>query len=171
MIVTHDPYRTTDEAERRHRQLEVLHSSLLQLQNQFKSAGESVRNQLFAPPQTSRLFENDDDSDDPPIIVDDNVTVTDLRKQQSELLNDQNRGLEALSQVISRQKQLAIQIGDEVETQNEIIDDLAVTMENTDSRINNETQNIGMVDRKDATCSYYVVIVILFVAILVLLFV
>lgn len=72
-----------------------------------------------------------------------------------------------MSRVISRQKELAIQIGDEVDIQNDIIDDLGNAMEHTDSRVNSEIRHIGLVDRKDKTCGYYMVIGILFVAIVV----
>ena len=48
----------------------------------------------------------------------DNYSVSDLRKQQTKILDDQNVGLEALSKVISRQKHLAVQIGEEVDLQN-----------------------------------------------------
>lgn len=69
---------------------------------------------------------NDDDDDDDEPIADFRPkpsssyqpTVDDLRKQQNRILEDQNEGLEALSQVISRQKHLALRIGDEFDDQN-----------------------------------------------------
>lgn len=45
-------------------------------------------------------------------------SVADMRQQQLRILNDQDEGLDNLSKIISRQKQLAIRIGDEVEEQN-----------------------------------------------------
>lgn len=69
---------------------------------------------------------NDDDDDDDEPIADFRPkpsssyepTVDDLRKQQNRILDDQNEGLEALSKVISRQKNLALRIGDEFDEQN-----------------------------------------------------
>lgn len=68
----------------------------------------------------------DDDDDDEPIAdfrpkpssSAFEPTVDDIRKQQNRILEDQNEGLEALSQVISRQKNLALRIGDEFDEQN-----------------------------------------------------
>lgn len=70
---------------------------------------------------------NDDDADDDDEPIADfrpksssahERTVDDLRKQQNQIIEDQNEGLEALSKVISRQKHLALRIGDEFEGQN-----------------------------------------------------
>lgn len=47
-----------------------------------------------------------------------NYSVDELRKQQTRVLEDQNEGLDNLSKIISRQKELAIKIGDEVDVQN-----------------------------------------------------
>lgn len=68
----------------------------------------------------------DDDDDDEPIAdfggqqaSNSHVpSVEDLRKQQVRIIEDQNEGLDALSKVISRQKHLALRIGDEVDEQN-----------------------------------------------------
>lgn len=47
-----------------------------------------------------------------------NYSVDELRKQQTRVLEDQNQGLDNLSKIISRQRELAIKIGDEVDVQN-----------------------------------------------------
>ena len=46
------------------------------------------------------------------------VTSSDLQSQQQQILREQDTGLEALSHVIGRQKQMAIDIGNEVDAQN-----------------------------------------------------
>lgn len=53
----------------------------------------------------------------------------------------------------------------------EIIDDLAVDMERTDLRVNSETRHVGVVTRKDSTWGYWLTIIILFVAIIIIAFV
>uniref|UniRef100_A0A1L8D9I7 Putative conserved plasma membrane protein n=1 Tax=Nyssomyia neivai TaxID=330878 RepID=A0A1L8D9I7_9DIPT len=153
---------TTEEAERRQRQLEMLQSKLIQLQSQFTSAGDASRSALLHP-GTSRLW---DDEEDDQIL--DTYSATDLRQQQAQILEDQNQGLDALSKVIARQKDLALRIGDEVETQNEIIDDIADQLEHTDARIHGETRWIEIVSAKDKTWPYWSVIIGLFVAIVIL---
>lgn len=108
---------TSAEAERRQRLVEGLQSKLVQLQRQFSSVEASAeRASLFAS-GSSRLF--DDDDDDPALIrPESSYTVADLRAQQTRILEDQNEGLDALSKVISRQKELASRIGGEVDRHN-----------------------------------------------------
>uniref|UniRef100_A0A7G3B4C0 Regulatory protein zeste n=1 Tax=Lutzomyia longipalpis TaxID=7200 RepID=A0A7G3B4C0_LUTLO len=67
----------------------------------------------------------------------------------------------------SHQKDLALRIGDEVETQNEIIDDIADQLEHTDARINSATRRIEVVSAKDRTWPYWSIIIGLFVAIII----
>lgn len=49
----------------------------------------------------------------------------------------------------------------------EIIEDLGDHIDRTDARLSNETQQIGVVDRKDKTCVYWVTIILLFIAIVI----
>lgn len=157
---------TSAEAERRQRQVEGLQSKLVQLQRQFSSVEASAeRASLFAS-GSSRLF--DDDDDDPALIKpESSYTVTDLRAQQTRILEDQNEGLDALSKVISRQKELATRIGGEVDRHNDILDDLATTMETTDARLDRETRQIGVVTVQDSTWGYWTIIGILAAAIII----
>lgn len=83
------------------------------------------REELLTNGRQSYWQNNDDDDDDEPLAgfrpqssSSREPTVDDLRKQQSQILENQNEGLEALSKVISRQKHLAIRIGDEFDGQN-----------------------------------------------------
>ncbi|XP_052414326.1 syntaxin-8 isoform X2 [Carassius gibelio] len=48
-----------------------------------------------------------------------------IKHQQQQIIEAQDAGLDALAAVISRQKQMGQEIGNELEEQNEIIDDLA----------------------------------------------
>ncbi|KAJ6644352.1 Syntaxin-8 [Pseudolycoriella hygida] len=162
---------TVGESKRRKFQLETLQSKLVGLETQFRTVdGSSSRSQLLQG--GSSLW--DDDDDDVPMIDSDRKTdpqsVQSLRQEQIRILDDQNQGLESLSKIISRQKDLAIKIGDEVDLQNDIIDDLAVDMERTDIRINSETRHVGVVTRKDTTWGYWLTIIFLFIAIIIVSF-
>lgn len=114
--------RTREEEERRQRQIESLQSKFVHIQTQFTNAinGASSRSELLKQ-SGSRLW---DDDDDVPIhgtynaAAGGNYSVDELRKQQTRVLEDQNEGLENLSKIISRQRELAIKIGDEVDVQN-----------------------------------------------------
>ncbi|XP_014301907.1 syntaxin-8 isoform X1 [Myotis lucifugus] len=75
-----------------------------------------------------------------------------IRQQQQKIIQEQDAGLDALSSIISRQKQMGQEIGNELEEQNEIIDDLANLVENTDERLRTETRRVTLVDRKSASC-------------------
>lgn len=49
----------------------------------------------------------------------------------------------------------------------EILDDLDNRIDETDQRVRSETNNITIVDRKDNTCMYWVIIILLFISIVV----
>jgi len=94
--------------------------------------------------------------------------VGQLRTQQYQILEQQDRGLEALSEIISRQKHLATTIGGEVDYQNELIEDITDHVDRTRDRLVGETNRVRTIDRKDNTCGYWVVIVLLLVAIIII---
>ncbi|XP_053939541.1 syntaxin-8 isoform X3 [Cuculus canorus] len=76
----------------------------------------------------------------------------DLRQQQRRIIEEQDAGLDALSSIISRQKQMGREIGNELDEQNEIIDDLTNLVENTDDKLRNQTRHVKMVDKKSTSC-------------------
>lgn len=154
---------TDQESERRLRQLEVLASKKVQLDQRFQNTpASSSRQQLFdASGRQGQLFEDDD------VPMLNNVDVETLRNDQTQILKEQDKGLENLSQVIARQKNMAIRIGNEIEDQNDIIDNIAVQMDNTVQRVNSETRHVETVSAKDSTWSYWLVIISLFVCIIV----
>ncbi|OXB54513.1 hypothetical protein ASZ78_014783 [Callipepla squamata] len=89
----------------------------------------------------------------------------DIRQQQRRIIEEQDAGLDALSSIISRQKQMGQEIGNELDEQNEIIDDLTNLVENTDGKLRTQTRHVKMVDKKSASCGMLVVIVLLLIAI------
>ncbi|XP_017135897.1 syntaxin-8 [Drosophila miranda] len=107
----------------------------------------------------------------PPAPRETPIDVETLKLRQAEMLEDQNRGLDALSATISRQRSLATQLGNEVEDQNNILDNLANAMDRVETGVHRETHSIGQVNRRDSTWGYWLVIIALFVAILVVVFV
>ncbi|XP_012686685.1 syntaxin-8 [Clupea harengus] len=95
------------------------------------------------------------------------LSFGDIKTQQQQIIEVQDAGLDALAAVISRQKQMGQEIGNELETQNEIIDDLTNLVDKTDGRIRNETRRVKLVETKSASCGMLVVIVLLLIAIVV----
>ncbi|XP_054831293.1 syntaxin-8 [Eublepharis macularius] len=91
----------------------------------------------------------------------------DIQQQQQRIIEEQDAGLDALSSILSRQKQMGQEIGNELEEQNEIVDDLANLVENTDDKLRSQTRRVKMVDKKSTSCGMLVVIVLLLIAIVV----
>ena len=155
---------TEQERERRMRQLEVLATKKVQLDDRFQTTQSSTaRSQLFEATRNTKLF--DDDEDEP--MLENGASIETLRNEQTQILQEQDKGLESLSQVISRQKKMAMRIGTEIEDQNEIIDNIAVQMDHTSDRVNSETRHVEAVSDKDSNCSYWLIIIGLFGAIIV----
>uniref|UniRef100_A0A8D2BER0 Syntaxin 8 n=1 Tax=Sciurus vulgaris TaxID=55149 RepID=A0A8D2BER0_SCIVU len=73
-----------------------------------------------------------------------------IRQQQQKII--QGCGLMPLSSIISRPKTNGTGIGNELDEQNEIIDDLANLVENTDEKLRTETRRVNLVDRKSTSC-------------------
>lgn len=92
---------------------------------------------------------------------------TEIKQQQQRIIEAQDAGLDALASVLSRQKQMGQEIGNELDEHNEIIDDLAHLVDKTDNRIRNETRRVKLVEKKSASCGMLVVIVLLLIAIVV----
>lgn len=164
---------TLEEAERRTRRVEMLESKDLQLQKLYDSRTHEFvtsRNSLlnsggsaFADGGTTSWAADDDD--DRPIDVE--VSVGDLMTQQDRMIQEQDKGLEELCKVIVRQKEIGRTIYNEVDHQNEIIDDLAVHIDRTDESLINKTRQVQNISSKDRTCGYWMVISLLFIAIVI----
>lgn len=140
----------------------------VQLNSRFQNSGgsssSSSRAQLLEDASRRNRI---DDTDDEPIINTAPVEV--LRTEQKQIIKQQDHSLDNLSKTISRQKDIAIRIGSEVERQNDILDDLADQMDNTNARMGTTTRGVEEVARRDSTWSYWLIIISLFVAIILVL--
>lgn len=96
------------------------------------------------------------------------LSFGEIKQQQQRVIEAQDAGLDALAAVISRQKTMGQEIGNELDEQNEIIDDLVHLVDKTDDRIRNETRRVKLVETKSASCGMLVVIVLLLIAIIVI---
>lgn len=176
---------TVEEAERRQRLVETLLSLHIQLRQRFNSRSlmdndggpQSVFNSTgdrerllsstaaFQPVSTTGWASDDDDASvSQPLLHE--ASVSDLKYDHKRLLRDQDDNLERLSKVISRQKDISVTIGSEIDLQNEIVDDLADRMERTNVAIERETAHVSVITRKDSTWGYWMIILLLFFAIL-----
>lgn len=158
---------TFEEIERRQRQVETLQSQLQQLKRKNTNATRSDRAALLEASASQSTWQSyEGGGGDAPIIDTNDVKM--FKRRQTELLEDQDRGLEVLSKTLSRQRDLASQLGQEVEEQNSLLDNLANTMESVDAGVNVETGNIGRINRTDSTWGYWIVITLLFVTIVII---
>ncbi|XP_076168621.1 syntaxin 8 isoform X2 [Ptiloglossa arizonensis] len=164
---------TIEEAERRTRQIEILQSKDIQLQKLYDGHPSNLatsranlltsRAPIFADGGTTSWAADDDDDDKP---IDVQVSVTDLKAKQDEILQEQDRGLEELRKVIIQQKAISQAVNNEVVYQNEIIDNLADHMDHTDESLIKKTRGIKTLNLKHRTCGYWVVIILLFICII-----
>lgn len=91
-----------------------------------------------------------------------------LRQEQQRIIRDQDEGLDALSEILARQKTIGLTIGNEVETQNEMLDDIHDNVETVRGRVVRETRNVDRVDRKDKTWWLWLIMIVLLLAIVVI---
>nr|ACO14773.1 Syntaxin-8 [Caligus clemensi] len=91
-----------------------------------------------------------------------------LAQDQYQIMMEQDKGLDALHDVIRRQKEMAHAVGAEVNTQNELLDDIEDGIDRTRERLINTTSAARNITQKGGTCKYWSVIIVLFVIIVIL---
>ncbi|XP_064637880.1 syntaxin-8-like [Lineus longissimus] len=96
------------------------------------------------------------------------MSIGEIRDQQQTMIKEQDDGLDALHQVVLRQKMMASDIGNELDVHNDLIDDITDHTDRTNERLIKETRHIKIVDKKSNTCCYWVVAILLFIAIVVI---
>lgn len=70
-------------------------------------------------------------------------------------------GIERLTRAATRQKNMAYEIANEVDTHNEILDDIDNGVTRTDENLRKNTRNIGRVTRQSGSCFYWLIILLL----------
>ena len=94
--------------------------------------------------------------------------LSSYHQRRDDALSEQDRGLDALHDVIVRQKHLAQNIQQETEAHNDLIDDIDNGLERTTHRIVNTTENVRIVGRNDKVWKYWLVIFLLVIAIIII---
>ena len=90
-----------------------------------------------------------------------------LRQMTKQLKTEQDKGLDILDEIISRQKGLVVGIGNQITVQNELIDDIGDHMESTHVKLVRTTRNVERVSKKANSCCYWIIIILLLIAIVV----
>lgn len=90
-----------------------------------------------------------------------------IMQGQQTMMRDQDAGLDLIAKSIARQKEMAFKIGDEIEDQNEMLDDLNEGMDSTNKRLLRETDHVVKVTNSAKAGGYCCCIFLLVVAIIV----
>ncbi|XP_063717860.1 syntaxin-8-like [Symsagittifera roscoffensis] len=96
------------------------------------------------------------------------LSVDELRNDQERVIEEQDRGLDAISQSLARTKRMATAIGDEVDDQNDLIEDIKDKTETVHSKFHKENRHVNLVLEKSNTTVLWVIIIVLFITILLL---
>jgi len=165
---------TGRELQRREALVDALVTKERQIEDSLKADGSNSRVGSAALFETGRRRQTPDvvgwGGDD---VADDDDTACllsndELRQEQRRVIREQDEGLDALADILARQKTIGLTIGDEVDTQNEMLDDIRENVENVHGRVVRETRNIDRVDRKDRTWWLWLIMVLLLIAIVVI---
>ncbi|XP_075759600.1 syntaxin-8 isoform X2 [Pelodiscus sinensis] len=140
------------EGDRRQNLVDDLLTRQRQLQASYKNDGtepDVIRSSLMAGGMTRGVIN--------PWLLEETEETSrlgfdELKQHQQRIIQEQDAGLDALASVLSRQKQMGQEIGNELEEQNEIIDDLTNLVANTDDKLRSQTRRVKMVDKKSTSC-------------------
>ena len=174
---------TGPELERRRDQLQLLTRQLAGLRDQLAepSQGAAARTALLADLGTGGWGDTvggAGDRREMPVRAGAQETehtrgreTVQVRAQQQEMLDEQDAGLDVLADIIRRQKGMGQDIYREVTQQNDLIDDIDDRVTNVNTRLLETTSNVRVVSNRDRTCGYWVVIILLAIAIITVLFI
>ncbi|KAF6032120.1 STX8 [Bugula neritina] len=138
-------YLTRSEVDRRQGMLEELQTKEKQLEQLIN--GNSTRPSGFDYDQFSARSSANPWADEEDIA--NNMDVSEIRQHQQTLVREQDDGLGILSQVIQRQKNMAVDIGNEIDRQDGLLDDIQENVDRTDSRVREETQHVRTITLKE----------------------
>lgn len=89
-----------------------------------------------------------------------------IMESQQMVMREQDKGIDRLAASIARQKEMGLKIGNELEDQNEMLDELGEAMDNTDRRLIHETGHVVQVTEKAKSSGMMCCIVLLILAII-----
>ncbi|KAL5255116.1 hypothetical protein ACHWQZ_G014526 [Mnemiopsis leidyi] len=72
-----------------------------------------------------------------------------LLSQQQQAMADQDEGLARISNIVKRQKEIGLAIGDEIDGQNELIDEITEKTDSTGNRLKRQVRAINHVSAKE----------------------
>ena len=108
--------------------------------------------------------------DEPLLASDGNSSdmLSSYHQRKEQVLAEQDRGLDALHEVIMRQKQLAGNIQTEASAHNDLLDDIDEGLDRTTQRLVSTTENVRTVSRSDSVWKYWLIIFLLLVVMIII---
>ncbi|EDQ84461.1 uncharacterized protein MONBRDRAFT_39273 [Monosiga brevicollis MX1] len=156
---------TAKEADRRQNQLRQLNSRFKTLEGQF---GQGNSNSAMSSDYHRNALYGSAGGRAP---VEDEYTrgqdTQALLQEQDRIMDEQDRGLSTISASAQRLKQVGMAIGDELDDQNEMLDELGQGMDITDRRLKRETEHVVYVSEKAKAGGMFCCILLLIIAIIV----
>ncbi len=98
----------------------------------------------------------------------DDLNNTQIHTYHEQVLRDQDDQLDRLGESIGRQRELSIQIGDELDTQVQLLDDVEVHVDRHQTRLDGARKRLGDVARRAKDNVQLTVIAILIVVLVLL---
>ncbi|CAF3480315.1 unnamed protein product [Rotaria socialis] len=96
------------------------------------------------------------------------LTNEEMTGVRGNLRKNNDEAIDALHAIVKRQKEIGGAMHNEVERHNEIIDTITDRTGLLDSRVKRQTMLVNVIDRKSSTLCLWVVIILLFIAIIVI---
>ena len=110
-----------------------------------------VRSSLFASSasrKTVRFSESNTYQTPPSRPSDDYPSSNEILSQQQQMMLDQDDSLDRLSESIGRQRELSIQIGDELDSQGELLEDIDVMVDRSRGRLDGARRRLDRFSKK-----------------------
>lgn len=102
-------------------------------------------------------------------LIDSGLSDGDLLQMQTQVMREQDSSLDALSQSIGRQRELSIQIGDELDEHGELLDNVTSMVDHSSQRLDQAKTRLTKFSRKARENSHLMTIVLLIIVLVLLL--
>jgi hypothetical protein len=129
-------------------QLKQWEDELLAISKQYERLVKMIDPQSDTRSSNRKLLVPDIENQD---LASADLNNNELLQLQNNIMADQDKQLDQLSSVISRQKEIGIAIGNELELQVDLLEDTDQRIENTRYRMRTADRNLGTLFDKDDT--------------------
>ena len=125
----------------------------------YRDDPDEARAQLLPHRKSVRFSEN---------LVDDDTSNHELMSLQQQQMQEQDESLEVLSRSLGRQRELSIQIGDELDEQRDLLDDMDTSVTRSQDRLDRARNRLTAFSRKAKANSHLSIIIGLLVVLIIL---